>query len=591
MMEKYDSNHNPETARRRLEIMTEAAHLLNSTIEYEELLKNVLKLVTRAVDAEAALVYRYNRAEEELRVRFYSGDQEPTVMSIKLDQGFVGWVAKNNQPVLTNDPMVDSRYNPEITDEQGVEFHSLICYPLMLRGEFFGVIEAINKTTGQFDQTDLETFDLLSDQIAVAIHNAFLYRNARSLALQRTTLYEVSKQLSHSLTLDEVLHNILTALKKVVDFTAGSVYLIDDKSGAVDTITSVGYDSAVKADLHLKIGEGIVGDVARTGEAQVVPDTSKDDRYITARHETRSEIVVPILSDGKMIGALNLEHDYLDAFSGEDQEILSAFASQAAISIERARMHKFMLDQKKMDEQLSIARAIQNTFLPNTVPSLRNFDLWGANIPSGEVGGDYYDFIQIVENQVGIAIADVSGKGIPASLIMASFRASLIAEIRNNYAIRTICRKVNNLLCESLEPENFVTAIYGVLDAKNAIFTFSNCGHNPGLILRADNSVEELGEGGIILGIRPDSKYEERPIYFNDGDILCLFTDGVTEAENAREEQYETDRLIETITRYRHLSAAEIGAKIIESVRAFSHSGIFMDDLTLIILKRPAASA
>ncbi len=569
----------------KLTLVAEAAHLLNSTLDYEKLLKNILTLLTRAVSAEAAMVYRYDPQRQILRGRFYSGDEEPERMTFRKGEGFVGWVAEHNEPVLTNDPTNDERYIPHLSDELGeIKLDSILVYPLTLRGEFFGVIEAINKKDGGFDQSDMETFDILSDQIAVAIQNAQLYRTLKEEALQRNTLFEVSRQLMAPLTLDEVMYHILLALQKVVDFHAGAVYLIDDETEDIGSISSVGYGD--DADLSLKVGQGIVGTVAKTAKPELVGDVAADPRYVNARPQTRSEIVVPIISGIRLIGAFNLEHDDLNAFSQSDLEVLTAFASQAAISIERARMTRYMLEQKKIEEQLSIARTIQKTFLPDKVPEPPGYDLWGTNIASGEVGGDYFDFIRIVENQIGIAIADVSGKGIPAALIMASFRASLIAEIRNNYAIRTICGKVNNLLCESLEPGNFVTAIYGVLDTKNSIFTFSDCGHNPALLLRADDSVEELFEGGMLLGVRPQATYEERPVYIRNGDILCMFTDGITEAEDENGEQFENERLLDTIRRHRTIAAEEIGAKVIDAVHAFADRRHVMDDLTLIIVKR-----
>jgi sigma-B regulation protein RsbU (phosphoserine phosphatase) len=581
--------HSPSSPE-KLALLAEAAHLLNSTIEYEELMKNVLQLVTRAVNAEAATVFRYDPAYQDLRVRFYSGDDEPRQLTIPMGRGFVGWVAEHSEPVLVNDPQTDDRYSREIETLQGVQIRSILCYPLVLRSKFFGVIEAINKRQGEFTESDLETLKALSDQIALAINNAQLYRKSKRESLQRKTLFEISKQLMSPLTLDEVLNNILRALQKVIDFQAGGIYLIDDVSGEVDSITSIGYERVLEADLRLKIGEGIVGWVARAGKPAVVPDVTSDTRYINARPQTKSEIVVPVVSDAKMIGVLNLENDRVNAFREDDLEILTTFASQAALSIERARMLKYMLEQKKIEEQLAIARAIQQTFLPKRVPQIAGYDIWGANISSGEVGGDYYDFIQIVDNQLGIAIADVSGKGIPASLIMASFRASLLAEIRNNYAIRTICWKVNNLLCESLERDNFVTAIYGVLDTKNSILTFSNCGHNPGLLLRTDGTVVELSEGGMILGTRPDSRYEERPVYISAGDILCFYTDGVTEAEGAAGDHFEVERVIEILKKHRGEAAAAIGENMIEEVRAFTRPGFSMDDLTLIIIKRLSSS-
>lgn len=564
-------------------LLAEAAHILNSTIEYEDLMKNVLTLVTHAVNAEAAIVYRYDRSHKDLRARFYSTNEEPRQITFPVGQGFVGWVAEHREPVVTNDPTHDPRFSPHIHD---VELRSIICCPLTLRGSFFGVIEAINKNNAQFDQSDLETLQLLSDQIALAIHNAQLYRTVKKQALQRQTLFEVSRQLMSPLTLDAVLHDILLALQKVIDFDAGGVYLINEVSGEVESISSIGYEKVLEVDLRMKIGQGVVGWVARTGEPQIVPDTSKDDRYINARPQTKSEMVVPIRLENKLVGVINLESDKPDAFTEESKEILLTFAPQAAISIERAKMHKALLEQKKIEEQLAIARAIQTSFLPESVPIIDGYELWGANIPSGEVGGDYYDFIKIVENQFGIAVADVSGKGIPASLIMAAFRASLIAEIRNNYAIRTICQKVNNLLCESVKPGNFVTAIYGVLDSENSIFTFSNCGHNPGILLHADDNIEELLEGGMALGIRSQSEYKERSIDINSGDILCLYTDGVTEAADPDGEQFDTVRVIKILKRYRHLPAAEIGAKIIDAVKTFAWRGESLDDLTLIVIKR-----
>ena len=583
MSELIDRIKNSDGSLDKLAMLAEASHLLNSTIEYEALMKNVLRIVTSAVDAEGALVYRYDPTQKGFKVRYTSGEEEPRQMTILPGQGFVGWVAEHKKPILSNNPTEDSRYIPKI---QFGELKSIICYPLFVRGKFIGVVEAVNKKSGPFVDSDVDTLDLLANQIALAIYNAQLYRSAKREALQRKALFNVSRQLMLPLSLDEVLHNILMVLKKVVDFNAGGIYLINDQTGDVESITSIGYDKVLQADLHLKLGQGLVGYVARSGKPEIIPDTSQDSRYICARPETNSEIIIPVKSDNKLVGVLNLENDELHAFTREDKEILTTFATQAAISIERARLHKYMLEQKQLEEQLSIARTIQKTFLPDKVPQIKEYDLWGTNIPSGEVGGDYYDFIKIVENQFGIAVADVSGKGIPAALIMASFRASLIAEIRNNYAIRTICSKVNNLLCESTELANFVTAIYGVLDAKNSIFTFSNCGHNPALLLKNGAQVEELIEGGMLLGVRANISYEERPIYIAPGDILCLFTDGMTEAENYKGEQFETNRIVETIQKNRQLPADEIGRKLIDQVTDFSKDGTHQDDLTLIIIKR-----
>jgi sigma-B regulation protein RsbU (phosphoserine phosphatase) len=349
---------------------------------------------------------------------------------------------------------------------------------------------------------------------------------------------------------------------------------------------SHGYENQrSKEMLQMKAGRGLVGHAIKTGDAVIVPDVREDKRYVSAREQTLSELVVPLFSGRDILGAFNLEADRADAFSPSDLEIVTAFANQAALSITRARLIEDTLDKNRLKDQLQVARDIQKSFQPRNFPENLGFDFDAINISSEEVGGDYFDFIPIVDRQFGVTIADVSGKGLPASLIMASFRASLIAEIRNNYAIRTILRKVNNLICESVERGKFVTAVYGVLDTKNRIFTFSNAGHNPPFLLRNSGKVEFLKDGGWTLGIMQDRDYEERPIHIDSGELLCFFTDGVTEAESRSDELFGTERLVELVKENRNKSSREIRAKIVEAVTEFRDPARQPDDLTLIVIK------
>ncbi|MCX6831678.1 MAG: SpoIIE family protein phosphatase, partial [candidate division Zixibacteria bacterium] len=310
-----------------------------------------------------------------------------------------------------------------------------------------------------------------------------------------------------------------------------------------------------------------------------------DPRYVKTRETTASELVVPLFSGRQVIGAFNLESDQPDAYSPLDLEMVRAFANQAALSITRARLYKEMVAKNRIEDQLQVARDIQKSFLPRIPPSYPGFDFDAINISSEQVGGDYFDFIPIVDHQLGITIADVSGKGLPASLIMASYRASLIAEIRNNYAIRTIMRKVNNLIFESVERGNFVTAVYGVLDTRNRVFTFSNAGHNPPFILRKSGEVESLTDGGLILGIVPERQYQERPVQFGSGDIMVMYTDGVTDTENEKGEQFDIERLVELVRKNRRLPAKGIRAKIFDEIARFRDINYQPDDLTLVVVK------
>ncbi len=337
----------------------------------------------------------------------------------------------------------------------------------------------------------------------------------KSEQLGRELLYQTGKVLASSLELSEVLEVIMDALKVLIPYDAAGVFLINKQRQEVEEIVTRGYDPSLESDLKLKIGQGLIGWVAKTGQPVIVPDVRQDSRYVTARITTRSEMVVPIASGDRIIGVFNLESDLPDAFREEDLRLLADFAAQAALSIERAQLFAERVQKRRLEGELAIARQIQHSFFPEKIPGLPGFDLYGGNVPSSEVGGDYYDFIPIVENQVGIAIADVSGKGIPAALIMAAFRASLKAEIRNNYAIRTIMAKVNSLMRESIEAGNYVTAFYGVLDSEKKIFTYCNGGHNPPLVLKPQGTREYLTKGGVALGIFAESTTRKNRIRYS----------------------------------------------------------------------------
>ena len=568
-------------------LLLEAARTFNSTLEYEELNQLVLKLIIAAVESEAALITRSDPDRPGHRTRFmHNGDCRMVTIDREPDEGVVGWVLENFEPLIINDAAHDPRVDPELAKITGFPGRSILALPLIGRGKLIGVVEAINKIDGDFTDVDLDILRGLNNQIAVAIDNAYLYRDAKREALEKSVLYETGKKLSDKLTLPEVLKAILDSLRQLLSYETGGVFLCGEEGHGLDAIYSVGYSPEAENTLHLKYGEGLVGAAATSGREVIVPDVSADPRYVTGNPNTRSEIVVPIKVDNRVLGVINLESPERDAFDERHVSLITAFASQAGISIERARLHEKNLQAKQLEAQLNVARETQRTFLPKTDPHIPGYDISGHNTPSGQVGGDYYDFIRIVESHLGIPIADVSGKGMPAALVMASFRASLIAEIRNNYSIRTIVEKVNSLLCESLEPGVYVTGVYGVLDAANHIFTFTNFGHNPPILLRRSGEVELLTEGGMVLGVNRLAGFEERALMLQSGEIIVMYTDGVTEVFDRAGKEFGSAGLIEVIKRHADGSSREIADAILSATSAHAAEDTVFDDLTLVVLKR-----
>ncbi len=238
---------------------------------------------------------------------------------------------------------------------------------------------------------------------------------------------------------------------------------------------------------------------------------------------------------------------------------------------------------KELEERVRLSRQIQLYFFPRELPRLSGVDLAAVNVPSQGISGDYYDFIKIVEGHWGLVIGDVSGKGLSAGLLMASFRAALLAEIRNNYAMPTILKKVNNLLWEGSEGNRFVTAFYGVFDEQHRILTYSNAGHNPPLLVRADGSIEELDRGGLVLGAFPESEYQEGHIVLSDGDLLLLYTDGLTEATWPDGEELGRAGLVQFLSELAGESASSISQALISWAKRRAPNP--EDDITLMVMR------
>lgn len=287
---------------------------------------------------------------------------------------------------------------------------------------------------------------------------------------------------------------------------------------------------------------------------------------------------------------------------GERQEITglrkdgSAFPAKASISkfslqsgevVVTAVLRDITSDKQMMELQENIidSRKIQLHFFPESLPGIRNIDLAVANIPSQGISGDYYDFIKIAEGHWGMVIGDVAGKGISAGLMMATFRATLLTEIRNNHAISTIFTKVNQILCESKAQNRYVTAFYGVFDERRQTFTYCNAGHNPPLLLRKSGSLEELAAGGILLGAFPESRYEEGHTWLRPGDCLLFYTDGLTEAAGMDGRELGQEKLRRLLPEIVESSASEIVQKLIAWASLHLGAGPPEDDISLIVMK------
>jgi phosphoserine phosphatase RsbU/P len=410
-------------------------------------------------------------------------------------------------------------------------------------------------------------------------------------------LLDITKTISRSLDLDEVLSLVMDTLDSLIPYDAAGIYLVQcsrplpEWDGGVDdtcvfhTQAVRGYDIDDMQELSLKMGEGLIGHVALNGKPFISPNVRKEPRYVNARARTQSEMVAPIISNDEVIGVFDLESDELNAYSKDDLEILLLLSSQVAIIIEKVMLHEQLIEKQRLQTQLEIARQVQLQLLPPRDPELEGFDISAYNFPTEEVSGDYYDWVRIYDDQIGIVIADVSGKGVPAALLMAFLRASLRAATHIGYAPHISMSKVNYLLWESIERNQFVTGFYGILDATNRTLAYSNAGHNPPFLIDVDGTVHFEERGGVPLGMFRDTRYYEYYATIDSGQLLVLYTDGVTEAMNAAGEEYGRDRLVDAARRSRHLSAREMIDFIHHEVIEWTEGLGATDDVTFFIVK------
>jgi phosphoserine phosphatase RsbU/P len=405
-------------------------------------------------------------------------------------------------------------------------------------------------------------------------------------------LLEITKTISRSLDLDEVLTLVMDTLDSLIHYDAAGIYLIeyDDKTDnpyIFKSKTYRGYEISFElVEPRLRMGEGFIGYVAQTGESIISPDVSKDSRYFHARSRTRSEMVAPIISNHEVIGVFDLESDHLNAYTEDDLTLLQMLASQVAIIIEKVKLHDQLVEKKRLEAQLEVARQVQMELLPDHDPRLAGFDISAYIFPTDEVSGDYYDWMRIFDDQIGIIVADAVGKGIPAALLAAFLRASLRSGVQIGYAPHIAMSKVGNLLWDSVEDHQFITAIYGILDDTNKTFVFSNAGHNPPLVVKANGDYKFVEYGDLPLGMFRGMRYHQHFLRLERGDVLVIYTDGLTEAVGEDGEEYGRERLAQRVAEGTHLPARELIDFIYQGVLDFAADQKLDDDGTLFIVKR-----
>jgi sigma-B regulation protein RsbU (phosphoserine phosphatase) len=415
-----------------------------------------------------------------------------------------------------------------------------------------------------------------------------LLEPARTLRENRL-LREIGRRLGRDLSTESLALLIMDTLGGVVDFDAAGVYFLDPKEGTIRWESLRGYDTDKLHLVRQKLDRGIMGWIGKHKVSVLVPDVREDPRYFNARDRSLSELVVPILLEDRVIGFFNLESDRLSCYSEQDRLLMEVLASQVAQTIEHTLLRADREERRRVLADLKVARSIQRSLLPKGDLRLHDVEVAGLNLPSTEVGGDYFDHFQITPQDIALVIADVAGKGIPASLIMASVRTGIRILTQYRLDMAGILSHLSEHLLDVTEADSYVTVFYSVFHRPSRRLTYVNAGHNPPLLLRrATGTVESLGTGGLILGAFPHPTYELGLVDLQPGDRLLFYTDGLNETESTGGVDFGVSGISHALCESGHMNARELIQHQLEALRR--HAGLnervtrFQDDLTLMAL-------
>jgi len=408
-----------------------------------------------------------------------------------------------------------------------------------------------------------------------------------------SALISASQTINSALELDEVLDRILLTATENVRADRGTIYLVDEAHGEIWSKVILGEE---KLEIRLPLGQGLAGYVAQTGEVIILDDAYSDPRFNRevdrkSGYRTKSILTTPMRDkEGKVIGVFQLLNKVDDLFNQDDVSFLDALSAHAAIALENSFLLKESLEKKEMEKELEVAGGIQKRLLPDDSPDIEGFELLGVCSPCEAVGGDSYDFIQLDEGRWLITITDVVGHGVPAAMLMANLYATLRSHSQYGHELTSMVARVNDSIHRSTASTQFITMFCGILDPETGEFNFTNAGHNPPYVVRKnaqpDQPLETLEEGGIPLGMMPSVPYCSGAVTMEKGDILFLFTDGVTEVMNKKGELLGEEALEECLKQSVGLPLASIIDEVQVEVRSHSGDTPYDDDVTIVGVQR-----
>jgi phosphoserine phosphatase RsbU/P len=563
-------------------LLLEVADVVNTTLDLDTTLRRVAELVRKVIDYEIFAILLVNEKAQDLRIRFQVGYAREVAerVKIKIGEGVTGLAARLGEAILVDDVSKHPEYISAAPDVR-----SELAIPLIVKNKVIGVLNLETHEAGRFTDEHKRLLTLIASRMAVGIENARLHTRTTKQARTLVLLNEIARELTSILNVDELLKRIAELLSRLIDYQMFSILMVEAAGEKLQHRFSLRFQENIQLKHDVPLGDGLVGYAARHRQTVLVPDVSKDPRYILLNPETRSELAVPLIYKDKVIGVLDLEHTKRGFFTDDHQRTVTTLAAQVAIALENARLYEEIARQeKRLERDLSLARELQFRLLPHSLPKLPHLEVAAKFAPARAIGGDLYDFVNYSLDQMGMVIGDVSGKGAPAAIYAALVSGILRSHAPIEPGPAEMLRAVNFSLGERRIEGQFVSLIYAVWDDRNRSLKIANSGL-PRPLYCHDGKIEVIEATGLPLGLFDDAEYDEFTFKAKPGDMFVFFSDGIMDARNKAGDMFGRHRTEAIIAGCVNVSADCVVKSLFKAVTEHAAGEEAFDDETVVAIR------
>jgi sigma-B regulation protein RsbU (phosphoserine phosphatase) len=576
-------------SRQQAHTLSEVNRVLSQSLNLDEVLQLILEQLEMVLPVGGSAIYL--RVEDSVQLKAWRGRRKPMVNydRIPLDKLWgISELFQQQQAILIS----NTRRHPHWTVSQDSAIESWLGLPLMVRGEVVGILNIDGYVAGQFTESHIPVATDFARQAAIAIHNAELYGEAVSRAELLRSIQAVGVRVVASLDIAQVLQVVSTSILDMLNADTVRIYLYNTRHDSFSLAYALDSQGKTRMDDPKVIPRknGLTATVARSGDSMVIPDTRQHPlfRNQAGYHDFGAITGVPLKRRGEVIGVISVAYQVPHYFTPHELDALDLLSLQAAVALENARLYS--LEVKQVEQEMAIARQIQQGFLPQELPTIPGWAVAAVCLPARETAGDFYEFVRRKDSHLGLAIGDVSGKSIQAAMLMGAAQSLVAAKGSDHLSPARVLTEVNELLFEDVPHGSFVALCYALIAPECGLLRFSNGGQlDPYLVpVKQRDPIRLIESPGshFPLGILPTEVYDEYSLSLEPGDMVVFFTDGLIERMNPERRLFGFERMARTLEILRGEPVDVTVDALLSATDRFAEGENAQDDVTILVIQR-----